>query len=174
MNDKNAAPRYKNLILELGIPSADIMTWKEASTFVEGINQTFSVVILVTTIVGIIIVMATIGIVVFINTSRKKRIIGVLRAIGMQKRDIMLVFLFESLIFGIVGTLIGVAIVYSALFYFSSNPIPLPIGTLVPSLPAETAVNAVIILIASSVVAGYVPARMASRQDILETIRLVE
>ncbi|MBI4093062.1 MAG: ABC transporter permease, partial [Candidatus Kerfeldbacteria bacterium] len=172
--DKNHADRYKNLILDLGIPSANIRTWKEASSFVEGINQTFGVVIVVTTIVGIIIVMATIGIVVFINTSRKKRIIGVLKAIGMQKNDIMLVFLAESLLFGIIGTLIGLAIVYGSLFYFSENPIALPIGQLTPALPIETAASSIIIIIAASVAAGYIPAKMASRQEILETIRVVE
>ncbi|MBI4018308.1 MAG: ABC transporter permease [Candidatus Aenigmarchaeota archaeon] len=174
LNNKNDAARYKNLILELGVPSVEIMTWQEASSFVEGINQTFNVVILVTTLVGIIIVISTIGIVVFINTSRKRRIIGVLKAIGMKNNDIMYVFLLESLIFGIAGIILGNIIVYSSLLYFSSNPIPLPIGTLRPALPVETAVNSVIILFMSSMAAGYVPARMASRQDILETIRVVE
>ncbi|MBI2578962.1 MAG: ABC transporter permease [Candidatus Aenigmarchaeota archaeon] len=174
LDDRNRADYYKNLILELGIADADIRTWEEASAFTEGINQTFGVVILVTTIVGVIIVMSTIGIVVFINTSRKKRIIGVLKAIGMQKNQIMQVFLFESLIFGIAGAVIGLVIVYSFIFYLNANPLHLAIGNLRPLLLPETAVSSLLVLIVSSVVAGYIPARMASRQDILENIRVVE
>ncbi|MDI6721567.1 MAG: FtsX-like permease family protein [Candidatus Aenigmarchaeota archaeon] len=174
LNDKEDAPRYKQVILGLGIPNAKIQTWSEASSFTEGIKQTFEVVTLVTTLVGVIIVMATIGIVIFINTARKRRIIGVLKAIGMQKSQITKIFLFESIVFGILGTLIGIAFVYSSIIYFNANPIDVPIGTLKPALPAETAIKAVIILIASSVIAGYVPARMASKHDILESIRVVE
>jgi len=174
LNNKNDADKYKNLILDLGLVNADIQTWAEASTFAAGINQTFGIVILVTTMVGIIIVMATIGIVIFINTSRKRRIIGVLKAIGMQKDDIMLIFLFESLIFGAIGTLIGVAIVYSTIFFFNVNPIVLPLGVLKPVLYTDMALNAIIIMIVSSLIAGYLPARMASKHEIIENIRVVE
>ena len=174
LNNKNDASRIKNLILESGIPNADMKTWEEASTFTQGIRQTFGIVNIVTTFVAVVVVVSTIGIVVFINTARKKRIIGVLKAIGMQKNEIMMVFLFESLLFGIIGTLIGAGIVYVALFYLSLNPILLPLGALVPVLYTETAVISAAILIVSSVIAGYLPARMASRQEILETIRVVE
>lgn len=174
LNNRNDANYYKNLILELGIVNAEVKTWAESSAFAEGINETFGIVILVTTFVAVIVVISTIGIVVFINTSRKKRIIGVLKSIGMQKNQIMMVFLLESVIFGVIGTLIGVALVYSSVFYLNANPIELPIGLLRPALFPETAINAVLILIISSVIAGYIPARMASRQEVLETIKVVE
>jgi len=174
LNNKNDADRIKNLILESGIPNADMKTWEEASTFTQGIKQTFGIVTIVTTFVAVVVVVSTIGIVVFINTARKKRIIGVLKAIGMQKNEIMMVFLFESLLFGVIGTVIGAGIVYVALFYLSLNPILLPLGALVPVLYTETAIISAAILIVSSVIAGYLPARMASRQEILETIRVVE
>ena len=174
LNDRKEADRYKNLILELGIPNAQVRTWEEASTFAAGINQTFGIVTVITTMVGIIIVISTIGIVVFINTSRKKRIIGVLKAIGAQKNEIMMIFLLESLFFGIIGTLIGIAVVYLFVFVFTISPIVLPIGALKPILPIETAASSVVIMIVSSIIAGYLPARMAAKQEILETIKTVE
>ncbi|MBI3190875.1 ABC transporter permease [archaeon] len=174
LNNKEDADRYKKLILELGIPNAKVLTWEEATTFTKNINQTFSIVILVTTIVGVIIVMSTIGIVIFINTSRKKRIIGVLKAIGMQQSQIKMIYLFESVLFGIIGTLIGIIIVYASIFYFAANPISVGLGYLQPILPVQTAISAVIIMIMAAVIAGYLPARMASKQDILENIKTVE
>lgn len=174
LNRKEDADRHKSLILGLGIPSANVRTWAEASSFAAGISQTFGIVVLVTTMVGIIIVMSTVGIVIFINTSRKKRIIGVLKAVGMQKNHIMSVFLLESVLFGVAGTLAGVVIVYLTVFLLTVSPIALPIGMLRPILPPETAVNAIFITIFSSVAAGYLPARMAAKQEILETIKTVE
>lgn len=174
LNNKDEAENYKKLILGLGIPNVNVQTWAEASTFAEGLNQTFGIVILVTTLVAVIIVMSTISIVIFINTARKKRIIGVLKAIGMQKDQIMLVFLFESFLFGVISTIIGMAIVYLSVFYLNANPIQLPVGDLKPSLSPATAVTAAIILIVSSLIAGYLPARMAAKQEILENIRVVE
>ena len=41
-------------------------------------------------------------------------------------------------------------------------------------LDTETAIMSAAILIISSIIAGYLPARMASRQEVLETIRVVE
>jgi putative ABC transport system permease protein len=174
LNNKNDAPKYKKFIEDLALPNTDIKTWEEASSFTEGIKSTFGIVIFVTTIVAVIIVMATIGIVVFINTARKKRIIGVLKALGMQNSLILYVFLFESILFGVVGTIIGVAFVYATVGYLTINPIALPIGTLVPVLTTDSVVSAILIIIISSIVAGYVPARMASKQKILDTIKAVE
>lgn len=174
LNDKDSASEYKKTLLNLGIKNADIQTWSEASQFAEGINQTFGIVTLVTTFVGVIIVISTIGIVIFINTARKKRIIGVLKAVGMQNNTILYIFLFESLLFVCAGVLIGVAILYASLWAFAVNPIQLPIGQLVPTISTDTALNSVLILIISAVVAGYTPSRSASRQEILDTIKTVE
>jgi ABC-type antimicrobial peptide transport system permease subunit len=131
-------------------------------------------VILITTVVGVIIVISTIGIVIFINTARKKRIIGVLKAVGMQENTILYIFLFESLLFGLIGSLLGVALLYASLYAFAANPITLPIGVLIPVIETDRAVSAVAILLISSVVAGFLPSRMASKQEILDNLKTVE
>lgn len=171
LNDKNEADRYKQLILQLGLVNANIQTWKEASAFVEGINQTFGIVIAITSMVGVIIVMATVGIVVFINTSRKKKIIGVLRSVGMKQNNVLMIFLFESFLFGVIGTLLGVAIVHGVVFLMALYPIALPIGNLVPVLAINSVVNSALILVAASIIAGYFPARIASRQNLMDSIK---
>jgi putative ABC transport system permease protein len=174
LNDRNDADLVKNYIFEQGVAGVDVRTWSEASGFVSAINSTFGIVTFATSFVGIMIVVVTIGIVIFINTSRKKRIIGVLKAIGMDSNQIMLIFLVESFIFGIIGTLLGIGIFSGVTYYLTVNPVSLPIGNLVPSLAASTVISTAIVIVIASIVAGYVPARMASRQEILETIKTVE
>lgn len=174
LDDKYQADEVKKFILDQGIKNVEVKTWSEASSFTGAINSTFSVVILVSSLVGVIIVVATLGIVIFINTSRKKRIIGVLKAIGMRDRQVMLIFLAESVLFGLIGLALGFAIFAGVIYYMDANPILLPVGTLRPTLGADAMINAGVLIIAASVVAGYVPARFAARQKILETIKTVE
>ena len=174
LSDKYKADAVKNFILEQGIKNADVNTWEEASSFVGAINSTFGIVTFATSLVGIMIVIVTIGIVIFINTSRKKRIIGVLKAIGMSSREVMLIFVMQSIILGSVGMLLGVGIFSGINYYTAANPIKLPIGDLRLVLGADVVAGAAILIIISSLIAGYVPARMASRQKILETIKTVE
>lgn len=172
--DRDQAAYYKNLIFGLGVPSAEIQTWAEASSFVGGITSTFAVVNLVTTIVGIVIVISTVSIVIFINTARKKRIIGVLKALGMQEGMVRDIFLFESLLFGIIGTLIGMAIILVMLWWFSFSPILLPLGYLRPTLATGDLLSAALTLVAVSLLGGFLPARFASRADIIDTIKTVD
>jgi len=160
--------------MESGIKNVEIKTWMEASSFVGAINAAFGIVTMVTSFVGVIVVISTIGIVIFINTARKKRIIGVLKAIGMSSREIMLIFLLESVIFGIIGSIMGVGIFTALTFYTNSNPIALPIGNLYPTLSNDSIISAALMIIIVSLLAGYLPARQASKQKILETIKTVE
>ena len=174
LDDRYKANQVKQFILEQGVKNVEVKTWEEASSFVGAINSTFGIVTFATSLVGIIIVLVTIGIVIFINTSRKKRIIGVLKAIGMTSRQVMSIFILQSLLLGTAGMLLGVAIFESIRLYVNSNPIHLPIGELRLILPVDSVVTAALLIIVSAVIAGYVPARSASKQKILEAIKTVE
>lgn len=174
LNDKHNANAVKKFILEQGAVGVEVKTWSEASSFVGAINSTFGIVNLATSLVGVVVVVTTIGIVVFINTSRKKRIIGVLKAIGMSSRQIMLIFVFQSFVLGLLGTAFGIGMFSAINYYTNANPIELPVGDLRPSLATDAVINAALLIMVSSVIAGYVPARLASKQKILETIKTVE
>ena len=174
LNDKYKADSVKAFIQDQGVKNVELKTWLEASSFVGAITSTFGVVTLVTTIVGIIVVVATIGIVVFINTARKKRIIGVLKAIGMSSDEIMGIFLFQSIMFGIIGAGLGMTLFGMISYYTAQNPIMLPIGALHLAIPIESVLSIAAVIVVSSLIAGYVPARMASKTKILDNIKTVE
>ena len=172
--DRYKADNVKQFILEQGVKNVEVKTWEEASSFVGAINSTFGIVIFATSLVGIIIVLVTIGIVIFINTSRKKRIIGVLKAIGMSSHQVMMIFMLQSILLGTAGMLLGVGIFEAVSTYTNSNPIHLPIGALRLILPINSVIGAAFLIIISAVIAGYIPARSASKQKILESIKTVE
>ena len=94
--------------------------------------------------------------------------------IGMSERQVMLIFLTESALFGLIGSLIGVGMFSLFKYALTVNPVNLPVGTLVPILGTDAVLQAIALIVGASVVAGYFPALMASRQEILETIKTVE
>jgi putative ABC transport system permease protein len=102
--------------------------------------------------------------------------LAMLRAIGATRRQITLMIVIESLIQGVVGTLIGLMLgyllasgllnaikgVYSS--YFSGIDIVLQIS------PSALLI-AIVLGLATSLIAGYLPARSAGRMSPLEALR---
>ncbi|MEK6887426.1 MAG: FtsX-like permease family protein [Candidatus Aenigmatarchaeota archaeon] len=172
--NRDRADAVKTFILSQGVKNVDVKTWAEASGFVSAIKSAFSIVISITSIMGVMIVVVTIGIVIFINTARKKRIIGVLKALGMSSNQVMMIYVMQSFILGLVGTVVGITMFTGLSYFLTANPVHLPIGSLTPTLSTDAVINAALLIVIASIVAGYIPARIASRQKILETIKIVE
>jgi ABC-type lipoprotein release transport system permease subunit len=61
--------------------------------------------------------------------SERKRELGVMVAIGMQKVRLAKILLMETVLIGFVGILVGFAICVPIIFAFVNNPIPLPAET---------------------------------------------
>ncbi|MEK6961065.1 MAG: FtsX-like permease family protein [Nanoarchaeota archaeon] len=171
LSSRELAGAVKNMVLDLGIPGADVKTYREASSFIEALNQTFGIVVYITSIVGIIIAMIIISIVTTINVGRKRRAIAVLKAIGAQSSTILLTFTIESIIFGAAGVSLGIVLSKIIVIYLSNNPISLPIGLLRPDMTLEMMKNAAIALMAAVFISGLIPAYKGAQQEILKYIR---
>ncbi len=87
-----------------------IETWRERSNIAESFQGTFSIVTAVISLVGVIIAVTSIGVVIFINTNKRRREMGIVRSIGAKDRTVIFVFLLEALLFGTVGVLVGNAL----------------------------------------------------------------
>ena len=106
----------------------DVTTWEDETSFVRWFSYllgvTFSVVI------GILIALISVGImnVMFIAIRERTREIGTLRAIGMQRRSVLGMFVTEGFLLGAIGAIVGVA--FGILFTVLINAlhIPLPQG----------------------------------------------
>lgn len=148
----------------------DIRTWQEVSEVGSTINATFGIVTTVVSLVGVIVAVASIGVVIFINVNKRRREIGILRSIGTPRAMVLGVFVVEALIFGALGVLLGNGIMIGVHEYLQANPIQTPLGPLSTRLNDQLLLTRSAWLMASALIAGVLPSWFASRQEIVEAI----
>lgn len=120
---------------------------------------------------GLVVSSITIFIVIFINALTRKKFIGILKGIGIHGKAIEISYVFQSIFYAIIGSAIGLALVYGLLVpTFQAHPIDFPFsdGILVAE-PAGTFIR-VALLVISTIIAGYIPAWMIVRKNTLDSI----
>lgn len=112
-----------------------------------------------------------IGIITYISVLERTKEIGILRSIGASKKDISRVFNAETLIIGASAGLLG--IIVTILLNIPINIIIKNIANVnnISSLPINGAVILVLISMFLTVIAGLIPAKMASKKDPVEALR---
>ncbi|MFZ3077517.1 MAG: FtsX-like permease family protein, partial [Candidatus Aenigmatarchaeota archaeon] len=168
-SDKSASAKFKLLIIEQNI-NAVPKTWQENAGFIEQINSSFSMIISVTSVVSLLTAAMTIGIIIYINAVHKRRVIGILKAIGAKNSAILKMFLLESVIFGLCGIAFGAVLGNLMVQYFNANPLDLPFGLVYPELKTGEAINAAVSLLIAVLIAGFYPAYAAAKTNIVKAI----
>ncbi len=151
---------------------AKIQTYEEGvPKFLTDIKNTMNLLGTFIGSIGLVVASITIFIIIFINALARRRYIGILKGIGIDRRAIECAYVVQAGIYAIVGALLGVVVTYAMLIpYFKANPINFPFsdGILVAPIE-ETAVRFVILLI-TTLVAGFIPALMIARGNTLNAI----
>ena len=138
---------------------------------VSNIINTISYVLIAFVAISLIVSSIMIGIITYISVLERTKEIGILRAIGASKKDISRVFNAETFIIGLISGLIGIGITV-----FLSIPINSLIYTLTGvavnvSLPVAGGIILVAISMILTIIAGLIPAKMASKKDPVEALR---
>jgi len=151
---------------------ATIQTFEEGEPkFLKAIKQTFAMLGSMISAIGLVVACITIFIVIFINAITRRKFIGILKGIGIDSMAIEFAYVCQSLLYALVGTLIGFVIVFGFLKpFFDAHPINFPFsdGILVATIPG-TLTRAGLLFVAT-LVAGYIPARMVVKQNTLDAI----
>jgi len=108
----------------------------------------------------------------FINVRSRREEIGILRTVGVSARRIFMLFVWKHISIGILGGLLGLILGVSVVFLVADSNSDIPIRT-IGTLPFwfEMAGLAVIGASLLAVIAGWLPAMVASRQDPAEVLR---
>ncbi len=123
--------------------------------------------------VGISLVVSSImiGIITYISVLERTKEIGILRSIGARSRDISRVFNAETLIVGFVAGALGILI--TLLLIIPINAIIASLAGIadIAALPVAGAVILILISMGLTLIAGLIPARIASRKDPVIALR---
>lgn len=107
----------------------------------------------------------------------KKRDIGILRSMGSKEKSILKIFMYEGLMIGLTGTLLGVMLGYFICFLqLQYNIYPLdPTQYKINSLPMELRISDFFFITGISIllalIAAYIPAKRAAKVDALQSIK---
>ena len=131
-----------------------------------------SYVLIAFTSISLVVSSVMIGIITYISVVERTKEIGVLRSLGASKFDIANVFNAETFLIGLFAGLIGIGVTY-----LLSIPLNLILGSLIADVGALVVLrplHALILVVISFVltlIAGLIPARIASKKDPVVALR---
>lgn len=169
----STAEQFRDALLSNGLDRyAKIQTFEDAQpSFLVDIKNTFSLLGTIISGIGLVVAAITIFIVIFINAITRRKYIGIMKAIGMNERSIELAYVFQSLVYAVVGSAIGLVLVYFLLIpYFDNNPINFPFSDGILVAPISTTMLRISVLVLVTALAGYFPARIIVKDNTLDSI----
>ena len=156
----------------LGNDELLVDNWKDQNEdLLSGLNgqSVSSIMIQVFVMISVLLGIASI---LAITVVQKSKQIGILKAMGIKDRTSSLIFLFQGLLLGVAGAILGVLLGLALAFAFTKFALNADGTPVVPLFidPAFIALSALIAVIASTV-AALIPARKSSKLDPIEVIR---
>ncbi len=121
--------------------------------------------------ISLVVSSIMIGIITYISVLERTKEIGILRSIGASKKDISRVFNSETIIVGLTSGIIGILVTLLLL---------LPINAIINSLvgiqglavlPLYGGIALIAISVVLTLVAGFIPARVAAKKDPVKALR---
>ena len=173
LNDPRTNTQVKNALMESGLGTyAKIQTYEESlPKFLTDIKNTFDLLGTFIGSIGIIVASITIFIIIFINALSRRRHIGILKGIGIDRRAIEIAYVVQAAFYALTGSLIGAIITYFVLIpYFDAHPIRFPFsdGILVAD-PLTTSYKFAVLFVIT-LIAGFFPAWLIARENTLNAI----
>jgi len=151
---------------------ARVQTYADAQPqFLKDIINTFNMLGAAFSSIGLVVASITIFIVVFINAVTRRKYIGIMKGIGIDGGAIRLSYVLQSIFYAIVGSVIGLVLVYAFLVpVIADHPINFPFSDGILVAPLDQTLFRVGLLVVSTIIAGYIPAWMIIRKNTLDSI----
>ncbi len=146
----------------------DIRTWEEMSPFYCKVRDMFNVIFLFVFIIVFVIVVMSVVNTISMSVLERTREIGTLRALGLKRTGIVNLFAVESLLMGVIGSVLGLIITGAACYAIKViRPTWVP-PQLTKSIPLEVYMvpayiaTSLVFLLLLSIIAAMVPAKKAA------------
>jgi len=161
----------------------DLTTWEDEVSFMSWILTAVDTVSFI--LIGVLTVIIIIGIMntMWIAVRERTREVGTLRAIGMRKHQVLLLFMLEALILGAVATTLGALLGAGLALAIDAAAIPVPIeamrlvlmaDTITLSVHASQVITAIGVFTVITALAAAWPSIRASRLQPVTAIHQIE
>ena len=142
------------------------------TTLSGGIMDAITIVLIAFSTISLIVSTIMIAIITYISVLERTKEIGILRAIGARKKDVTRVFNAETFIIGLCSGILGITI--ANLLTIPKNKVILNLTQLenVAKLNPMHAITLIIISIVLTLIGGWIPAKMASKKDPVNALRV--
>jgi putative ABC transport system permease protein len=159
-----------------GQPALEVHTWEGLSPFAN-IAHMIDLLDLFIRVMLVGIVLISVMNVMMMAVYERIREIGAISAIGTPPRRILALFVYEGLLLGLIGTLIGTAVSLGLVYALNFWPVHIAFArqqlVLAPSIAATDVVSIGAIVLAVAVLASLQPAWKAARMDPIAALRHV-
>ncbi len=164
-SEKEIVHKIRNLNI-----NADVYIWNDRMGALKDFIGSLLIISTFTQVIGLAISFAIVFIMIFINVLQKKSQIGIMKAIGVNSKTILVSYIIQSMFYGLIGGFFGFLITRSFVEFFTKNPIKMPMGDVIPVISFETYLSTIGILFVSSVIAGYFASKGVVKEKILDAI----
>jgi len=148
-----------------------VESWDQSKEDIRVTLKTQTIVRNTTTLTIMLIIAFGIYNILNMVVNQKKREIAILRSIGYDQRETIFLFLVQGVILGVCGALAGRALGAVVCSYIETIRIGVGKGHMPMAWDAAIYINAFIIVVASSIIASFLPARNAGRLSPIDIIR---
>ncbi len=152
-------------------PKLKIQTYLDLLGSFKSFLDALGMISVIVSAISVLVAAITIFVIIYVNAITKRRQIGILKAIGIRQRIIILSYVFQSVFYALCGVAIGSFCVFLLLTpLLAAYPINVDFGYLYLVHDPVTIVGGIISLLLAGLLAGYIPARLVAKQDILKAI----
>ena len=171
VTDQGTEAQIQDKIREAGV-NEQIFTWADKSeSLIRQAMQSMGAIDVMSKIVSLIVGAALVLIIIYINVLNRKKEIGILKAVGITPRSIVLSYAFLSTFYVSLGIFAGLILYFTLMFYFQANPVIFyETIEISPVIDPVLLVQSIVTMLTLSVIAGILPAWSVSRESILKAI----
>ena len=161
---------YKKKIQKLE-PKLTVKTYLDLLGSFKAFLGSFNLISVIVSAISVLVAAITIFVIIYVNALNKRRQIGILKAIGLSQKILILSYVFQALFYALCGIIIGSLVVFLFLTpLLAAYPINVDFGYLSLSHDPATVIGGIISLLVAGLFAGYFPARLIAKQDLLKAI----
>ena len=163
-NLKNEINDYRYEALSAILPGLSLLQLWETISNVEVVFQITAVIVVVIALLGLLLAM-------FMSINQRQREISILRTIGAHPFDILMLILYECLLVTVSGVLLGLLL--TVIFINGLKPwLEAKVGVHINSILITTQeINLCFLIIGAGILVGFIPAFIAYRRSLSESIK---